>query len=123
MIRRGFHALPGPLALPGNYSVSIAKRVNGMLTELGQQQDFAVNSIVERGLAGASHEETVAFNLRIESFAQDPRSLFLENQGSFGPTVGPQGLDALTSNIRATYEFLIEKAVAFLGPFDAHHEA
>ena len=68
-------------------------------------------------------ENQNAFNLRIESFAQDPRSLFLENQGSFGPTVGPQGVDALAANIRATYDFLVERALTFLGPFDAHQEA
>lgn len=64
-----------------------------------------------------------AFTLRIESFANDPRSLFLENQGSFGPVVAPQGLDPLVANIAATYDFVVHRALAFLSHFDAHQEA
>lgn len=70
-----------------------------------------------------SQESPNAFNLRVESFAGDPRSLFLENQGSFGPTVAAQGLAPLEQNIRATYEFVVEQALRFLGPFDARQEA
>lgn len=64
-----------------------------------------------------------AFTLRVESFANDPRSLFLENQGSFGPVVTQQGLDPLVANIGATYDFLVQRVLAFLSQFDAHQEA
>lgn len=64
-----------------------------------------------------------AFTLRVESYAGDARSLFLENQGSFGPTVVTRGLDPLGANIESTYAFLVERVLAFLAHFDARTEA
>ena len=66
MAAPGYINFPGPLAAPGRYSVSIAKRENGVLTDLGQTQQFDVVSIVERGLQGASPDEAVAFFLRLD---------------------------------------------------------
>ncbi len=65
-------------------------------------------------------EETNAFTLRVESFANDPRSLFLENQGSFGPA---QGFGLCSANVQATYAYLVEKALPFLANFDLRQEA
>jgi photosystem II stability/assembly factor-like uncharacterized protein len=59
--------IPGPLAPPGNYRVSLAKRVNGQLTKLGESQSFAVQPIGEHGLPGASAEEVVAFAARLDN--------------------------------------------------------
>jgi hypothetical protein len=67
--------------------------------------------------------EANAFTLRIESFANDPRSLFLENQGAFGPTVVAEGLEALSANVHATYRFVVERALDFLARFDVRQEA
>lgn len=67
--------------------------------------------------------EQNAFTLRVESFASDPRSLFLENQGSFGPMVAARGLDPVGENVRATYAFLVERVLGFLEHFDARQEA
>ena len=64
-----------------------------------------------------------AYTLRVESFANDPRSLFLENQGSFGPTVVARGLEPIEANVRATYDFVVERALPFLKHFDARQEA
>ena len=69
----GYMNFPGPLAAPGSYTVSIARRVNGAVTDLGQSQAFQVNSIVERGLPGATPEEVVAFNLRIDELNRQVR--------------------------------------------------
>ena len=57
---------PGHLAAPGTYTVSIAKRVNGRLTDLGQSQTFEVVSIVDRAIEGASPDEVVAFAIRLD---------------------------------------------------------
>jgi hypothetical protein len=70
-----------------------------------------------------TQEEPYPFNLRIESLANDPRSLFLENQGTFGPTITQNGLEPITANIQRTYDFLIERALPFLGEFDVRQEA
>ena len=64
-----------------------------------------------------------AFTLRVESFANDPRSLFLENQASFGPTPAGRGFEPLGENIRATYDFIVERVLAFVRQFDARQEA
>ncbi len=59
-------AIPGPLAAPGSYSVSLARRVNGELTELGDTQTFAVIQMREPGLKGVSPEQMVAFTRQLD---------------------------------------------------------
>jgi photosystem II stability/assembly factor-like uncharacterized protein len=58
--------IPGPLAPPGRYRVSLAKRVDGQMIDLGQSQEFDVTPISGRGLPGASAEEVTAFALRLD---------------------------------------------------------
>ena len=66
--------------------------------------------------------EPNAFTLRAESFASDPRSVFLENQGSFGPTMTANGLHPVEDNIRATYDYLVDRALPFIARFDVRQE-
>ncbi len=56
--------------------------------------------------------------VRIETYAQDARSLFLENQSTFGRLDLDQGLDLLENNVAATYDFLTRRALSFIGQFD-----
>jgi hypothetical protein len=58
--------IPGPLAAPGRYTVGLAKRVNGEVTEFGQQQSFEVVPLRQRGLQGASPDAVVAFTRRLD---------------------------------------------------------
>ncbi len=58
--------IPGPLAAPGTYNVSLAKRVNGQLTALGDTQTFEVIQMREPGLKGASPEQVVAFTRELD---------------------------------------------------------
>lgn len=51
----------GILAAPGTYTVSLAKQVDGKVTELGSPQTFEVVPLRESALEGASLEETTAF--------------------------------------------------------------
>jgi hypothetical protein len=67
----GYLQIPGPLAAPGMYSVSLAKRVDGQLTELGTAHDFEVKPLLQRGLAGASPEEAVAFTQRLDGLNRE----------------------------------------------------
>ena len=60
--------------------------------------------------------------LRIESFASDTRSLFVENQAGFAPILVARGLEPLAANIQATYDFIVERALAFTGRFDGVRE-
>ena len=61
-----FFPVVGVLAPPGTYTVSIAKRVDGKLVELGQSESFDVVSIVTPTLEGSSPEEMVAFARRVD---------------------------------------------------------
>ncbi len=63
-------------------------------------------------------QETSLFSLRVESFNQDPRSIFVENVGTFTHCMLPQGMKELLGNLEATYNFLDQKATAFLARFD-----
>ncbi|MEM6674930.1 MAG: hypothetical protein AAF726_18925 [Planctomycetota bacterium] len=67
---------------------------------------------------GPDADEENAFGLRIESYNEDPRSLYIEVQGSFGPAVPSRGLEALEENVLSTYAFIQRKVVPFLSHFD-----
>jgi photosystem II stability/assembly factor-like uncharacterized protein len=62
--------IQGPLAAPGSYSVSMAKRSNGALTDIGEAQTFEVVQIRERGLKGATPAEMVAFSRKLDAFSR-----------------------------------------------------
>ncbi len=51
----------GFLAAPGSYTVELAKRVDGVVTDLGEKQGFEVVPMRSRGLPGAEPAEVAAF--------------------------------------------------------------
>ena len=55
-----FRQMPGVLAVPGTYSVSLAKRVEGALTELGASQTFEVVPLRDPVLPGMEPAAMVA---------------------------------------------------------------
>ena len=59
------------------------------------------------------------FNVRIESYTRDPRSIYLENVGTFKTPVqrGPQ-LKRIPSDIQKTSEFLTVNLCRFLSQYD-----
>lgn len=65
-----------------------------------------------------TREEPWAFSLRVESFGNDPRSIFLENHGTFGPVIVARGLDGTRTNVERTYDFVTSRALSFLEQFD-----
>lgn len=62
--------------------------------------------------------EDVFHNLRIESFNEDPRSIFIEDISTHTRAVTPGQLEDLTRSLMGTYNFLKDKALAFLAHFD-----
>jgi hypothetical protein len=58
------------------------------------------------------------FNVRLESYSQDNRSLFLENVGTFGRPVTSGDVGELSQRFASTYAFLEEQVVAFVSQFD-----
>ena len=67
---------------------------------------------------GPDANEENAFGLRIESYNPDPRSLYIEVQGSFGPVVANNGIEVIEHNVLDTYAFLVQKVLPFLAVFD-----
>ncbi len=49
------------IVLPGNYTASISKRINGEITELSEPITFKIKRMNKRTLGGSSPKETVAF--------------------------------------------------------------
>ena len=68
-------------------------------------------------------EGSHAYAVRIESYSNDPRSLFLELQATFGPLLVSRGLEELESRVVEAYEFLTTRVLAFVARFDARQEA
>jgi len=55
----------GVLAEPGEYSVTLARRVNGRVETVGEAQSFRVSSIREPVLEGPAQSERVRFDRRV----------------------------------------------------------
>ena len=60
----------GVLVEPGTYTVSLAKRSGGVVTDLGKSQTVEVVQLRERGLKGASPAEVVAFMRELDAFTR-----------------------------------------------------
>jgi hypothetical protein len=58
------------------------------------------------------------FALRVESWNNDPRSVYLENVGTFTGVVPATDVGSYAECVRATYAFLTERAVNFIARFD-----
>ncbi len=54
----------GPMALPGTYSVSLAKRVEGQLTALGPSQTFVLKPLFEGGLVTNDRQALLDFQMQ-----------------------------------------------------------
>ena len=63
--RTGERAYKGHLAAPGEYTVSLSQRVNGVTTELASAQTFQVERLRRGALPGAEPAEAVAFWQRL----------------------------------------------------------
>ena len=61
----------GLLAGPGRYTVSLAHRIDGVLTDLGQTQSFQVVPQGKGTLPGASPEQLVAWTRELDSMRRD----------------------------------------------------
>jgi len=61
----------GPLAAPGNYTVSLATRVNGVLKDTGLQSPINVKLMRQNSLATASTDDVVAFGTRLDDLMRE----------------------------------------------------
>ncbi|MBN1420366.1 MAG: hypothetical protein JXP34_16430 [Planctomycetes bacterium] len=62
--------------------------------------------------------EEPSYNLRIETYARDPKSLYIENQGVFKVPIPPGDVRVAGERVQATAEFIADKVCPFLSRFD-----
>ncbi len=62
------------------------------------------------------------FNIRVESYAAEPRSIFIENVGIFKSVINQNNLSDLTSNFFATYDYIDGNVVDFISQFDGRED-
>jgi hypothetical protein len=67
----------------------------------------------------AVKEENRRFNIRIESFNQDPHRIFVESISDYeGPPITDDGLDIIGKNIERTLQFSTVNVINFLSRYD-----
>ncbi len=67
----GFFGSRGFMAVPGTYSVTLSKVVDGVVTDLAGPVDFNVVPLRKGALEGASYDEFVAFTKEVQILQQD----------------------------------------------------
>lgn len=66
----------------------------------------------------ATKELPHQFNVRIESYVKDPRSVYIENIGMFKTPIQYQKLETLGDNVEATADFVSAHLCPFLSQYD-----
>ena len=89
----GYMPTSGVLVAPGTFTVSMHKRVDGVLTNLGQSQTFEVASIREPTLPGSPQEQRVVFSGQVDELSR-------ANQGTI------KTIDAIVAELGAAKEVL-----------------
>jgi photosystem II stability/assembly factor-like uncharacterized protein len=84
----------GVLVAPGSFSVTMQKRVDGVLTELNQSQRFEVVSIRKPTLPGSTQEQRVVFDNQVNELSR-------ATQGTV------KTIDAIVAELAAAKEVLL----------------
>ncbi len=66
----------------------------------------------------ASGDNAHAFNVRVESYLRDQRSIYVENVGTFKSPIQLQALEKVESNMELTSDFVTNNIVPFLSKYD-----
>lgn len=65
-----------------------------------------------------TREHPAAYNVRIESYLRDPRSVYIENIGTFKTPIQLQSLEKVEENLTATSRHISDHVVPFLSRYD-----
>jgi photosystem II stability/assembly factor-like uncharacterized protein len=110
-----YFEIPGPLAAPGTYTVTLASRRGGVLSELAPPQTFEVVPMRPRGPAAAAPGELVAFTLRLDdlnrqvSGAVTAMTAYLQETAAIKQTLlRSRGPEALRERTRTLERELLE---------------
>jgi hypothetical protein len=63
-------------------------------------------------------EQPHNFNVRVECYVRDGRSLYVENVGTFKSPIQPSNTDQIEKQAQLTSDFLVNNVVKFLSTFD-----
>ncbi len=62
------------------------------------------------------------YNVRVECYVRDGRSLYIENVGTFKSPIQQGNIEQVEKNLQMTSDFLVENVVKFLSAFDRREE-
>ncbi len=62
------------------------------------------------------------YNVRVECYVRDGRSLYIENVGTFKSPIQQGNIEQVEKNLQMTSDFLVENVVKFLSVFDRREE-
>ncbi len=96
----------GFLATPGIYTVTLAKMVDGIVTQLVEPQSFEVVPLGEGALKGSSFDEISAFRADFQSFQQDVTATQMVLKRSIG-LVG--AMDRALAKMRSRSDQLVSR--------------
>ncbi len=66
----------------------------------------------------ATKEQPAAFNVRVESYLRDRRSVYIENVGTFKTPIPSGNLDQIEQQIWTVSDFIVSKIIPFLTQYD-----
>ncbi|MEE3053066.1 MAG: hypothetical protein VYB34_04980, partial [Planctomycetota bacterium] len=66
----------------------------------------------------ATKEQPAAFNVRVESYLRDRRSVYIENVGTFKTPIPSGKLDQIERQIGTVSDFIVSKIIPFLTQYD-----
>jgi photosystem II stability/assembly factor-like uncharacterized protein len=108
----------GPLVMPGTYKVSLAKRVDGVMTPLGQPQEFQVIVLGQESMSAADRAALVEFQQKVARLqravqgaldaanALKPRLVLIRRALLETPGVGDRLLDDASALDKRTNDIL-----------------
>lgn len=105
-----------------NASSSAAEFLSGSIFRV-QREDLA-DFGRPAGLHGfrlvfpADKEHSGAFNVRVEAYLRDPRSIYIENVGTYKTPTQVNNLEGLANQIEEVSEFIATDVVPFLSKYD-----
>ncbi len=76
--RSGRRNRGGIMVVPGKYSVSLSKEVDGLITELQDPQSFNVKALRTGALKGSSYDETLAFWKELSAVQASLQKVYIE---------------------------------------------
>lgn len=76
------------------------------------------NIVGLRLLFPPTKEHPQKYNLRIEAYLKDRRSIYIENTATFQTPIHPKALDRLTTNLQEASEFISSNVHQFLSQYD-----